>query len=81
MQGLTDMNTLASIMCLCLALYLVRHRQRKGLALPPGPRGVPLLGNVLQINPKKIWRELEIWGKQYGNSYSVSVELSLSLTP
>lgn len=32
----------------------------------PGPRGLPILGNLLQLNPTRIHQEIEQWGRRYG---------------
>lgn len=32
----------------------------------PGPRGLPVLGNLLQLNPARMHREIEQWGREYG---------------
>ena len=35
----------------------------------PGPRGVPLLGNVLQLHPKRLHRTLSRWAHRFGPMY------------
>ncbi|KAF9238509.1 cytochrome P450 [Melanogaster broomeanus] len=39
---------------------------RNGLPLPPGPRGLPLIGNVFDLNIAHPWLSYEQWGNQYG---------------
>ncbi|KAH0833328.1 cytochrome P450 [Lanmaoa asiatica] len=54
---------------LCVAFVLNRwrqHRLRDGLPLPPGPVGLPLVGNTFDLNPIHPWLSYEQWGKRYG---------------
>ena len=47
--------------------YREVFRTRK--RLPPGPQGVPFLGNKHQVPPIKPWRKFEEWNKQYGKFF------------
>ncbi|KAJ7304458.1 hypothetical protein JRQ81_012020 [Phrynocephalus forsythii] len=55
----------------CWMLYLNRKGQRGKGRLPPGPTPLPLLGNLLQLDPKKMDRSLEKLSKQYGPVYTI----------
>ena len=33
---------------------------------PPGPRGIPILGNALQIPSEYNWLTFTLWAKEYG---------------
>lgn len=43
------------------------RRRPPGTKTPPGPAGVPILGNMLQIPPHHSWLKFKEWADQYGN--------------
>ncbi|KAI5988963.1 cytochrome P450 [Pisolithus albus] len=52
-----------------LALTLRRWRNRalrNGLPLPPGPRGLPFIGSLFDIDIAAPWTTYERWGKHFG---------------
>ncbi|KAI6025692.1 cytochrome P450 [Pisolithus orientalis] len=58
-----------SALLICLAFAVKRWGRRalrNGLPLPPGPKGLPLVGNLLDINFAAPWTTYEQWGKRYG---------------
>lgn len=42
-------------------------------SLPPGPRGLPIIGNTHQIPSSKQWEAYAKWGREYGDIMSISV--------
>ncbi|KAK0479598.1 cytochrome P450 [Armillaria novae-zelandiae] len=40
---------------------------------PPGPRGLPLIGNLLDMPSEKEWLTFAKWGEKYGDIASVSI--------
>jgi hypothetical protein len=57
--------TLASVILGCAALSrLARWRSRSHL--PPGPKGYPIIGNLLDLPPTHAWEKFGDLGKQYG---------------
>ncbi|KAH9927567.1 cytochrome P450 [Fomitopsis serialis] len=55
-----------------LAGYNISRRNAKG-PLPPGPRGLPFLGNALHIPPEYSWLTFTRWAQTYGDVMHLSV--------
>ncbi|KAK0479578.1 cytochrome P450 [Armillaria novae-zelandiae] len=48
------------------------HISSRDATFPPGPRGIPLLGNLLDMPSEKEWLTFAQWGEKYGDIVSVS---------
>ena len=49
------------------AWYLLQNRAKRGPPYPPGPRGHPLIGNLLDFPSRvPLWEGLTSLAKQYG---------------
>ncbi|EGN98514.1 hypothetical protein SERLA73DRAFT_169465 [Serpula lacrymans var. lacrymans S7.3] len=58
-----------------LALYFVNQllKKKPAFPLPPGPKGLPLLGNALDMPKESPWLTLAKWGEKYGDISSVKI--------
>ncbi|KAJ7076202.1 cytochrome P450 [Mycena belliarum] len=45
---------------------------RKG-KLPPGPKGWPIIGNLLQLRGKKSWLQFAEWRRRYGDIFYINL--------
>ncbi|KAK0501164.1 cytochrome P450 [Armillaria luteobubalina] len=52
---------------------LFRRAHRSTSPFPPGPRGLPLIGNLLDMPSQKEWLTFTKWGEKYGDITSVSI--------
>ncbi|PFH49129.1 hypothetical protein AMATHDRAFT_148315 [Amanita thiersii Skay4041] len=64
---MTQLSTLAgAFLALATLWFLNRRRRSSSLPLPPGPKGLPLIG-VVDIPIKAPWLVYEEWTKKYGD--------------
>ncbi|KAG2149034.1 cytochrome P450 [Suillus bovinus] len=59
--------SIGAFICATLVGALLRVNKRTILPLPPGPRPVPILGNICGVDIKAPWLGYTEWGKQYGD--------------
>ncbi|KIJ64542.1 hypothetical protein HYDPIDRAFT_132510 [Hydnomerulius pinastri MD-312] len=54
-----------------LALYYFTFKRRssnaKKLPLPPGPKPLPIIGNVYDVPREASWKQFKVWGDKYGD--------------
>jgi hypothetical protein len=63
------------IFAICVGIVLYMYVRRKAnkdssLMLPPGPKGYPVLGNMLDIDLATLYLKLGEWARVYGEIYS-----------
>lgn len=59
--------TLALVSLLACGIATYWPSRRKHNPFPPGPKPLPIVGNVLGINPGAPWVSYTEWGKTYGD--------------
>ncbi|ORY88519.1 putative O-methylsterigmatocystin oxidoreductase [Leucosporidium creatinivorum] len=70
---LTSPTTLATVLlAFALALFLRQSNSRKG-PLPPGPKGWPIIGNMLDLPKSRPWVQMEKWTKEFGPIYTLKL--------
>jgi hypothetical protein len=47
--------------------WLARRTRRNGRVLPPGPKPLPLIGNLLDMPKEKVWETYRKWNERYGD--------------
>ncbi|XP_077338164.1 cytochrome P450 2G1-like [Lithobates pipiens] len=66
-------STLLLIVCLIFLILSITHArkpQSKG-RLPPGPTPLPIIGNILQLNGKDLFKSLNKLSEKYGPVFTV----------
>ena len=69
------------IIVACFSFYLFYRTFLTPDPLPtvPGPKGIPMFGNALQISGKKPYLLMADWAKKYGGVYKLNI-MGMSLT-
>ena len=67
----------ATLACLCVYLYIF-HNSR--LSSPPGPKPLPLLGNILSIPSRRPWETYAAWAREYKSEHAHPSDLDVADT-
>ncbi|XP_044161169.1 cytochrome P450 2C5-like [Bufo gargarizans] len=68
--GATTLLLLACIVFILLSITQARKGKSKG-KMPPGPTPLPILGNILQLNGKEVFKSLNKLSEKYGPVYTI----------
>ena len=63
------LDILVLVFCLAAFLAIRDHQRRRGLPYPPGPRPLPLIGNLLDIPKEFSWLLYTQLSKKHGMIY------------
>ena len=67
-------SILLPALVLVLVVSLTRRRKvPKGLRLVPGPKGLPLIGNTLEVPQSRPEKKFMEWAKQYGELFRIQM--------
>ena len=58
----------------CTILFLYMLRRRPALPFPPGPKGLPILGNALDMPCRNPWLTYWQWGKECSKCFPCALE-------
>lgn len=47
-----------------------QHTKEQSKVYPPGPKPIPVLGNILDLTPRELWHRATSWANEYGERHS-----------
>lgn len=63
--------------------YVWLHLNKPNKALPPGPKPLPIVGNITNLTAQELWLRAPQWAKSYGEHlvtlYSIRSNAKLAL--
>ena len=72
-SSLSVLDLFAALLLLAALCAIRDHRRRGGLPYPPGPRPLPIIGNILDIPKRFSWLAYTRFSENYGTVLFLSV--------
>jgi len=63
------------VLCLTLPLLMFFHKHKTNTNNPPGPKGLPIIGNLLQLDISNLHLQFSQFSKKYGPLFSLQLGL------
>ncbi len=60
------------VLLLAVTVWYCRLKTRNKYKLPPGPLGLPLVGNIHQLIVKDPFAKLSEWADKFGKIYTIN---------
>lgn len=60
------MLLIAGLLALTVLFIWLQFRRTSQYPVPPGPKPLPLVGNIFDLTAKELWRRVTDWAQQYG---------------
>jgi len=66
-----QLSTTGAVVLILALIPLYRASKRERLSLPPGPKGWPLIGNLLDIPQSDFVKTYAEWARKYGARFRI----------
>ncbi|KZS95176.1 cytochrome P450 [Sistotremastrum niveocremeum HHB9708] len=79
LDSVSQLSTVTLLLFIPAFIFIVRHVTRlvfadpRRLVYPPGPKGVPFLGNAHQMAPSRRWYQFADWASRYGSVVGIRI--------
>ena len=62
------MNSLLVGIIVACGLYVWSRQKNSAIVrFPPGPKALPLVGNIFDLTARELWLRVASWSQQYGS--------------
>lgn len=66
LSNMSFLDGSAMLLLIAILSIMAHSYVKKTLSLPPGPRGLPFIGNLLSMPTEKEWLTFSRWGNEFG---------------